>query len=131
MNTTYLNTDLVIDSQKDVQTLLDELNDKVHVLYHGPFNETHRAVLELTMDSSVSPEAVMNGFCTLIENLSPAARKVWDASYKRVMDIGIEAGDFPRPFMLELSSTVLRRVAALEGSLMITVYPETETHELS
>ena len=129
MKTTYLNTDLVIDSQKDVQILLDEFRDRVIVLYHGPFNSIHRAVFELSYDSTAGAEEAVNGFCALIENLSPSAKKVWDASDKRVMDIGIEAGESPRPFTLELSSSALRRVAELEGNIMITVYPMTEPGE--
>ena len=131
MKTTYLNTDLVIDSQEDLQALLDELDDKVIILFHGPFSGTHRAVMELSYDSTAGPEEAVNGFCALIENLSPSAKKVWDTSDKRVMDIGIEAGESPRPFALEMSSSALRRVAALDGSLMISVYPMPESGELS
>jgi hypothetical protein len=130
MKTNYLNTDLVVDSHNDLQTLVDEFGDNVIVLYHGPFNDTYRAVFELTFDSAVDPEEVVNGFCELVENLSPQGRTVWDDSYKRVMDIGIESGDSPRPYTLELSSSALRRVSVLEGSLMISIYPTTESHEL-
>lgn len=129
METNYLNTDLVVDSNKDLQTLVDEFGDNVIVLYHGSFNGMQRAVFELTFDATVDPEKVVNGFCVLIENLSPQARTVWDGSTKRVMDIGIEAGDSPRPYILELSSSALNRISALNGSLMISVYPKAESHE--
>ena len=131
METKYLNTDLVVDSHKDLQALVDDLGDNVIVLYHGPFDGAHRAVFELTLDSEVRPEDVFDGFCTLIENLSPQAKMVWGDCDKRVMDIGIEAGDSPRPYLLELSSPVLHRLSALGGSLMVTIYPVTESQESS
>lgn len=130
METKYLNTDLVVDSPKDLQALVDDLDDHVIVLYHGPFNGAHRAVFELTLDSAVRPEDVFDGFCALIENLSPQAKVVWRDCDKRILDIGIEAGDSPRPYTLELSSLILHRVSALGGGLMITIYPLAESQEL-
>lgn len=126
METKYLNTDLDLKSNENLQALVDDLGNKTFVLHHGIIYDSNHAAFELSRDIGLTPEEAVNGFCELIENLSPQAKKIWDGCFKRILDVGIEAGDMPRPFMLEISSPTLNRISALGISLMVSVYPKSD-----
>ena len=61
-----------------------------------------------------------------VEALPDELRSSWDRCSLRELDIGYDCGTHPWGFTQSLPPELLRRVAALDASLRITIYPERE-----
>jgi hypothetical protein len=71
-----------------------------------------------------SAERVARGLLDQVEALSPAAKRSWKAAFRRVFDIGVQAGVQTRTFEeIVLKTETLRRLAAVGASVQITLYP--------
>jgi hypothetical protein len=71
----------------------------------------------------VGADRAINAFCSLVENLSEEARKVWDGCCTRIFDIGYESGSTPRSFRSEVRAATVQWVAAVGASIAVTIYP--------
>jgi hypothetical protein len=98
----FLNVDLEILSREPLDSLAADLGDDVVVLYCGA---TERDFL-----------------CALIEGLGSEARSIWKRALARSFDVGYESGSSPR-FVSTLREETVKRVAALDGEIVITIYP--------
>ena len=67
--------------------------------------------------------AIIALFCGSIEHLLPKARKIWDSCCTRKLDAGFESGNSPKDFQSEIRADVIKRVAELDASIAITIYP--------
>jgi hypothetical protein len=124
MDIRYLNTDLEIESAHDLSLIVEEFGEDVLVHHHGEINGyQHASCSSGSAGMYAEADGTINDLCSLIENLSPAARKVWDGCCTRRFDIGYESGTAPRSFSSEVRAATVQRVAALGGSLVVTIYP--------
>jgi hypothetical protein len=122
VTTHFLNVDLGIKSRADLAPLLAKLDPKVVVLHQRRDRGFHHASMELYEFSRyLDPERCIEGFARLIEKLPPATRRVWDRAAHRRFNIGIEA-ETGAPYLALLEAKTIRRVAAVNGELVITVY---------
>ena len=124
----FLNVDLEIESNESLDPIAQSFGDQVHVLHNGPHQEIpYLLALEIYAGNDHEPESIIEAFCDLIEGLSGKGKSAWRQAKARRFDIGIESGTgVPKRFMplcLGLSTTILKRVAALSGEVVITVYP--------
>jgi hypothetical protein len=126
--TKFLNVDLDIFSKSDLQPLADAMGKKVIVLHVGRFKRTYEAHLELSgsplpqVRHPKSPEALIIEFCRLIEELPPAARKMWEAAKTRTFDIGIKAPGPSSCYWSSISPEALRAASEINAQIAVTVY---------
>ena len=129
MDICYLNTDLEIDSKKDISRIVEELGDDVIVLYHGEMRGHQHASLEIVGGMSAGADETINQFCVLVENLPKEVREIWEGCFSRVFDVGYDSGSSPRNFRSEIRATTIQRVAAIGASIVITIYPLSDEPE--
>jgi hypothetical protein len=123
MDTRYLNTDLEIESKSDLSAIVQEFGDDVIVLYHGERRGYQHASFEIESGAtSAGADEIINTFCELVENLSKEVREIWEGCCSRVFDIGYEGGSSPQNFRSEIRASTIQRVAAIGGSIVITIY---------
>ena len=126
----YLNTDLDINSPADLTPLAAAFEkrriDSLHVtqLDDGSWFATFE-----TKKQHLEPERNIAAMLTVIESLTKPLRAVWDSCTRREFNIGYDCGDEPWEFNQGLSSELLGRLAAVGGSLRITLYPDREPVE--
>jgi hypothetical protein len=123
----YLNTDLDLESPKDLTALAALFDSKnifpLHVerfddgLWHACF-ETQRQYTE--------PEHNITAVIAVIESLRGPHRTTWLSCGKREFNIGYDCGKKPWAFEQGLSAKLLGRIAKIGASLRITLYPESD-----
>ncbi len=129
MKPEFLNVDLDLESAVPLTTLIAELGNKIDVLHHGELNRVaHYAALEIREGKADEPDSIINAFCKRIEALSPASKRLWRDCAARRFDIGIlsgtAAGRDSDGLRLDLQPATLKRVAALEAQIVVTIYPK-------
>lgn len=122
----FINADLDIFSDQDLQFLIDEIGDRAFLLHGGPFSDDlpYVARYEIDHDSDTkTAESLILAFCELIEGLSPASRALWDSSRDRVIDLGYEVWHSKDRTDDRLSFSTINRMAGLGIDLAWTFYP--------
>jgi hypothetical protein len=134
MKPQFLNVDLEIVSRKKLDVLVRELGERVFVLYSGPAARVkrgkrvqHLLAMEIAAAGvmrSRTPDRIIHALCDVIEELSPASRRLWDGA-ARVFDIGYELRPAGKKlFQLTLKPDTVERVAALGATIAVTCYPD-------
>lgn len=122
--TRFLNLDLDLEAEASLQPIVDAWRDRAYSLREGldDWPETS-ATFELD-GSSVSndPDALLAEFCDLVEQLPEPARRLWDEATKRDFNFGFDSGLEPHWSHWTLSAESVARVAAIGGSITMTVY---------
>jgi hypothetical protein len=123
--THYLNTDLDLASAEDLSSLAQALQDggmlySLHVTQVPSGGWTARFE---TYRSDQQPQATIEAMLDVIEKLPKEAMARWRKCTQREFNIGYDCGREPWAFTQGLSSTLLGRMAALEISLGVTLYP--------
>ncbi len=122
MDIRYLNTDLELESTQDLTPIVDCFGDKLINLYNGKRLEHYLATFEVA-DITENPDLTINSLCTLIEELEPSTRKLWDQCFLKVFDIGYEGGTNHKSYTSEIKNETLKRISELGANMRITVYP--------
>ena len=68
-------------------------------------------------------DETINYFCALVEGLPKEAREIWNGCCSRVIDVGYESGNSPRNFQSEIRASTVQQVAAIDASIVVTIYP--------
>ncbi len=124
----FANVDLEIESKDDLQSLIDEFGENVHVLYHDRLANGNdfvslETVYLVKTENHGEVENTISAFCDLIENLSLELRSLWNKCIEKKFDIGFESGNTENTFNTEISAKTLKRLARIGGSIIITIYP--------
>ena len=125
----FLNADLEIFSDQDLQPLIDEIGERAYLLYGGPFSDDFpfMASFEIDHDPETKvPEALVLAYCDLVGSLSPENRALWDSARERVIDLGYEVTSGADRATERFSPETLRRMADLDIHLAWTFYPADE-----
>ena len=125
----FLNADLDIYSDQDLQVLIDEIGERAFLLHGGPYTDELPFMARYEIDrgcDTKTPENLISAFCDLIESLSISARALWDSSSERVIDLGYEVSSSLDRTADRLSADALRRMAVLQIQLAWTFYPSDE-----
>jgi hypothetical protein len=110
----YITTDLLVSSRASLAPLAEGLPDA-----HLPMAR----LLVLNGISRGSVETDFRRFTARLSALGGAALRSWQTAGRRVLDIGIQAGNETRPFEgVRLSAATLSAVAALGIQIQVTVY---------
>jgi hypothetical protein len=128
----YLNVDLELDSEADLSALAGHLGGRVFVLFNDRVGDIFRLSLEMscaeepaspTRDLTLDADECIRDFLSLITQLPPRFRAIWDSCISRVFDIGIVAGTPPSVCIQTVSENTLQAVSAVRGTIRVTVYP--------
>ncbi len=122
MDTTahYLNVDLDIRSKTELDPVLKDMGRRVAVMHSGPVGARHLLAVE-TARVYKNPDATVHALCEIVENLSPASRRLWNGAEKH-FDIGYELPPEVAASRFSLRPDTLLRVAQLGAALTVTHY---------
>jgi hypothetical protein len=118
--TTFLNIDLDIYSRSPLDSLVQAFGRHVVTLYVGRQGRRHAAHLEMATYSQ-NPDRLIRRFADLVQRLSPANRRLWDAAQVREFNIGIQAASGPA-YELHLNPKTVKAASAINATIGITVY---------
>ncbi len=128
MSIRFLNVDLDFESQDDLQILVDELEKDCSLHIHDK-NVNGNNFASFSHDSAFDNyeiNRIISLFCNTIENLSPKSREMWNSCCTRKLDAGFESGNSPKGFQSVIRADVIKRVADLSASIVITIYPSND-----
>jgi hypothetical protein len=130
--TTFLNVDLDVWAACDLAPFVEALGDHVSDMFTGAAQveegayQTH---LELAIEERPgNPDAAIQAFAKLIDELPPAAKRLWDEANLRNFDIGIQGGVTPRAFQFSLHPDTLAAASRLKANIALTVYSVDVAH---
>ena len=120
----YLNTDLDLVAPFDLGPLAQAISARgaFTLQVSARDDASWCATIEADADFQ-SPEPTIVALLAAIEELDAEARRSWAACTHREFNIGYDCGDEPWAFTNEMSSATISRMAALNVSLRITLYP--------
>ena len=121
-NIRYLNVDMLLRSRDDLTPIVNEFGEDVIVLTNDKHGEFHYAYFEIA-GSHAGPNEDIEFFCSLIESLEEEAQRLWENSFYRIFDIGYESGTSNNSYSSDLRESVVKRVAAVNASIRVTIYP--------
>ena len=119
--TTFLNVDLDVVADEDLQPLADALSRTMFALHVGRVGRRHRASFELRR-SPRTPDIAIRRLVAAVKTLSRADRARWRRATTRDFNIGIQSAAEPRATELALGASTVRLVSEVGGRIVITVY---------
>lgn len=125
--TRYLNTDLDLVSAQPLDTLTEALESvELHRVNDWKDDEGYEHQGWETNDyiDSQGPAPTIELLLAAIESLPENARAVWNACESKAFDIGYSCAEDPWGFHQEVPAELLARMATLQISLRLTLYPE-------
>ena len=125
----FLNVDLDIEAPYDLAPLVAALGEQIFDLYTGAVDDRFEAHLELHSTETFqrwNPEVVIQAFITLLDQLPPDARLLWDRATKRDFNIGLQSGKKPPVFECALLPETLASISRLGARVVLTLYPVNE-----
>ncbi|MEZ4617438.1 MAG: hypothetical protein R2867_18270 [Caldilineaceae bacterium] len=121
----YLNTDLDLRSAEDLTPLAEVLKSyglwQNHLIQEEDGNWF--AIFEAGCGGA-EPEQTITMLLDVIEALAPEYQAIWSRCMVKEFNLGYQCGTEPRPFTQGVSSEVVTRMAAVNASLRITLYPD-------
>ena len=118
----FWNVDLDIESKADLSELKAELGRNVCVIDGGPVSPGCSLLRLETAIQYKSADDTILAFCSLIEELSPNARRAWRRAHKKEFDIGHDIAKSRRYSQFSLRAETLKRMSNLGATLGITIY---------
>ena len=122
MKVHYLNTDLELESPKDLTPIVEQFGEDVSVMFNGKARGVFMASFEIA-GSVDGPEAVIEYFCMLAETLDGDAKQLWEQCYSKKLNLGYEGGVAHQSYESTICSSTIERMAKNGASLGVTVYP--------
>jgi hypothetical protein len=126
----YLNTDLDLVSSEDLTALAAVFEAAGICPLHVTHSEARWCACFETRESwlpeprAAGPEPNIARMLTVVESLAGPLRALWDSCSVREFNIGYDCGLEPWAFNQGLSAELLGRMAAVGGSLRVTLYPD-------
>jgi hypothetical protein len=128
----FLNVDLELESGIDLSPLAEHLGDSVCVLFRGRVADVYRLALETNCvgasgstagDISRDADECIREFVSLVVQLPPPLRALWDACASRVFDIGLATGTGPSALVQIISASTVHMISSVGGTIRVTLYP--------
>lgn len=123
----YLNTDLDLSSSDELSELAGVFESRGLFALHVTLGKDGiwQARFE-TVKQHDQPEPNIMEMVSVIESLADPERATWSGCSKREFNIGYDCGTTPHGFHQGLSTQLLGRIAAVNASLRVTLYPIAE-----
>jgi hypothetical protein len=123
----FLNVDLEIGARSRAQLapLIEQFEDQLFEMYIGRMRGLYCACYELggrTKSKRSNPSVVIHELADAIEGLTASARRAWNAASMRDFNVGIEIARGVKTAEHAVDADAVRRVAALKGRIVFTVY---------
>lgn len=120
----FLNVDLEIESDRNLQPIVDSFGNDAVNLYCGQARGHYLATFEVA-NVATDADSIISYFCMLVKALDKEAKELWDNALTKVFDIGYESVLEARSYSYssEIRAETIEIVAALGASLRITIYP--------
>ena len=119
--THFLNVDLDIRSNSNLEPLVAALGKRVINLATYRSKRTYYAYLELSSEVK-SADAAIRAFCRLIESLPDVERNLWNSAKIREFNIGVQSGDEPHSFGIALEERTVKSAAEVGARIALTLY---------
>lgn len=129
MEARYLNVDLVVQSDSDLTALTTFLEGKVFFLWKELARNQSSVGIETNLHNTICPEEDILELLRIFEALPRDLQRLWAASKKKVMDIGFECGSMDVAIDSFIGAEILKRLAALDCSINIRIYPAVDRPE--
>ena len=124
----YISTALTLRAPLDLAPLSDALEQQgLLALHSGPWQNGLWFVQIWASNDLPELSQDINAMLTAIEGLDEPVQRLWSACTIREFNIGYDCGDTPWAFNQELLPETLARIAQVDASLVITIYPVIET----
>jgi hypothetical protein len=126
----FLNLDLDLESEKNLESLAVHLDKCASLLHSGQYEGLFRITVESTIGghSGVSAEECTEELLNTIESLPEHLHALFSGSRVRIFDYGFESGAGSEPCIAELPATQLARMSKLGLGIRVTIY---QNHEES
>lgn len=123
----YLNTDLDLRCRETLTALAGAFESRGAFALHVTENDDGLwyATFETNLQHT-EPEANIAAMLAVVESLSDALRGVWNRCELKEFNVGYDCGAEPWAFNQGMSAALLGRIAAVNASLRITLYPDRE-----
>ena len=125
----YLNTDLDLISASDLEPLAAALATRglqaLHVTRGG--DGQWYSTFESQADPH-EPDANISAMLDAIESLDSELTRMWSECQLREFNVGYDCGDEPWAFNQGLTCQTVRRMAAVNVSFRVTIYPLRPAH---
>ena len=123
MSVRFINCDLEIEGPQSVDHLFKDLLDTgVHALSYLEVERNYFANFEISFYNDSDPNSIIAEFCDVIERFGDDARATWKQAHRRTFDLGYESDGACRLFRSELKADTVRRAAALDAAIVVTIY---------
>lgn len=119
--TQFINVDFDIRSKSDLGPLLAALGEQVCASCNKLGPRTYWVHGDLS-SAPESADAAIRSLSSLINELPPTPRKLWDKATTREFDIGVEAAMQPFCYEMVLSAEAVDAAAKLNARIRFTVY---------
>ncbi len=129
MKPNFISVELEVASVASLAPLAEALGKHIRVLNNAKFRRVHFTSFEVhsaIRKAQPSLERMLAELCDHLEALPSAADRAWKKARRRTFNIGIASGDTRPELVMVISPKTLRRVAARDASITITVYPVME-----
>ena len=73
--------------------------------------------------ASTDPDAQIDVFCNVVENLKEQPRAIWDGACRKTFNLGYEIDSTASCFRSELKPQTVDRIAKLGASVLVSIYP--------
>lgn len=118
----FINVDFELSSLKDFSSLINELAEKIEVLFNERVENHHHLNFEYSIsDSDAEPHKIINIFFDDLERLSNDSKKIIEECNKKVIDIGYNSGTEGWQYNM-LPSIVLKKISDNGFQLNISIY---------
>lgn len=125
MKTSYITTDLDLESDEDLQRLANAVPSEIIVHFCGKADGLYRAVFGLSINDSSEDDAA-NIYCSFAESLAEPEKSIWASCTRIAFNFGYEAGSNPSTWRSTISQSTLARIADLGGEATVTIYKHAE-----
>jgi len=116
----FLNMDLDIESEENIDSIIEEFGDHVSIMRNEKENNLFYASFETFLNEE---NDIIEKYVSLINSLSPLTRKIWDKCIKKEFDFGYESGIVPNNFHSRINTNSVAQLASVGGNISITIYP--------
>lgn len=124
MKIQYITTDFEFESTENLDTIVQELGDKVVPQLNQWVKEKYCVSISGTgSEIFEEPEQTISEFCDFIEGLSVESFALWKGCTKRIADIAFESGSEPNHMTYNLPIGFIGRLEKLGIGIAITIYP--------
>ena len=121
--TRFLNVDLDVVADRPLDEIAKAFGERVLVLHCGRWGPKYSVDVEMA-DSGYrnNPLTLVRRLVALVNDLPPAAKRLWEQARSREFNIGIEAASRSSLYELRLPPEILKEVIGVNGTILISVY---------